>query len=266
LARLDNVVGAILGNLTSAQDTANRHAAALAVEYGADPLLRHFPVPMTNLTDVEIDLRVLPISLTSAMGSRDRTVARAKASLDAFAAAAAGQLLKAAAYIFDRARALPEFPLARVDEIKASLQSPEFSAYLEKAIAVDLFAKRDDIVRPPAVLDTGVVSRTTLATVARVVLEHPDLKRFLQANPSFASEASDGIASELRVPMEALRKDFSSTVLFETEYDFNIAVDPAELNALPEHAISTIRIKARRSGYRWVVTQAGEPNELLPEE
>jgi hypothetical protein len=258
-------VGAILRDLSTAQDTASRHTGRLAIEYERDPMLRHFPVPRTHLEDIELELRFAPKRVQHSVGDRDRAVARAVSSFERYAGAASDRLVAAAASLFSRARSISGFPQSLVPEIHRNLESSEFTTYLAKAIDDDLFAKRDDLLRLPADLDIDGVSQSTIATAAHVVLEHPDLKRFVESNQPFTTEALKALGEALQGPLDDLKRDYATPTLLESECELEVITNISELRDLPPHAFSTLRIKARMDGYRWVVTEAGAPDELVAE-
>lgn len=265
MARLDDVVGAILRDLSGAQDTATRYTRLLALEYGGDPLLRHFPVPCTKLTDVELELRFAPRRTQQSIGDRERAVARAREVFHPYANAASENIVSAAAGLFARARTLAEFPQSLIPEVQANLESDQFTAYLAKAIEDDLFAKRDELVKPPAGLNIDGVAQSTIETAARVVIDHPDLKRFFAANEAFAKEALTAVRTALTDPLASLEESFPTPSLLDPEYELDVITELSELRDLPASALSTLRIKATMNGYRWVITPEGEPNQLLQE-
>jgi hypothetical protein len=265
VARLDDVVGAILRDLTMAQDVASKHTRMLAVEYANDPLLRHFPVPRTQVSDVEIELRFAPRQLTRTAGSPERTTALAKRAFDHYADLAAHAMLRVASDRFERARSMPTFPASMIDEVRQGLVSPEFESYVVKAISSDLFAARAKIITPPDKLSIDAARDTTIDTAARVVFEHEDLKRFIEANPQFTTDTLGAIRDALKDPLDMLAHDFESSDLRRPEYELEIALDPTELQDAATQTFSTIRIKADVQNYRWVSTPGSEDDQLVEE-
>jgi hypothetical protein len=264
VARLDDVVGAILRDLTLAQDVASKHSRMLAVEYAGDPLLRHFPVPRTQLSDVEIELRFAPRQLTRVSGSDEGTLAAAKQAFDAYAPLAATALLGVASDRFTRAKSMPGFPSSMLAEISQGLESSDFKDYVTKSIAADLYAARTKIVTPPDKLDLDAARETTIATAVRVVFEHPDLHGFLDANPSFAKDSLAAVNDALKDPLNRLSESFSSADLHATQYELDVALDPTELQDTGAATYSTIRIKADMKNYRWV-SSPGTADQLVEE-
>lgn len=264
MARLDDVVGAILRDLTLAQDVASKHTRMLAVEYANDPLLRHFPVPRTELSDVELELRFAPKQLKRVAGSPERTMSIAKESFDRYAPAAAHVLLNVASDRLERARAMPTFPAATLEEARTNLVSHDFEDYVTKAISTDLFANRTKIVTPPDGLNLDAVRDTTIETAARVVFEHEDLRRFMESNPQFTSETLSIVQDALKEPLDALHKDFSGSDLRAPEYELDVTLDPDELHEAATQGLSTIRIRAALRNHKWV-TSPGAPDQLVEE-
>lgn len=264
MARLDDVVGAILRDLTLAQDVASKHTRMLAVEYANDPLLRHFPIPRTELSDVELELRFAPKQLKRVSGSPERTLAIAKDSFDRYAPVAARALLQVASDRLERARALPTFPAAMLEDVRNSLVSSDFEAYVTKAISLDLFANRAKIVTPPDQLNIDAARDTTVATATRVVFEHEDLKRFMEANPQFTSETLSVVQDALKAPLAGLQSDFQSSDLRAPEYELDVSLDPDELPEADHRSLATIRIRAVMRNQRWVTT-TGAPDQLVEE-
>jgi hypothetical protein len=264
VARLDDVIGAILRDLTLAQDVASKHTRMLAVEYENDPLLRHFPVPRTQLSDVEIELRFAPRQLVRVAGSAERTMAAANAAFEKYAPVAAHALLGVASERFERARSMPTFPASMLEEVRQGLVSPDFETYVTKAIASDLFDNRTKIITPPDKLSTDAARDTTIDTAVRVIFEHEDLKKFLDANPQFTKDSLGAVRDVLKDPLDALARDFEDADLRQTEYELDVNFDPTEVQD-PQHVFSTIRIKADVRNYRWVSTPGNEKDQLVEE-
>lgn len=264
MARLDDVIGAILRDLTLAQDVASKHTRMLAVEYEKDPLLRHFPVPRTQLSDVEIELRFAPRQLLRVTGSPERTMAAAGAAFNTYAPMAARALLKVASDRFERAKSMPSFPASMIEDVRQGLLSPEFETYVTKAISADLFDNRAKIVTPPDKLSIDAARDTTIETVGRVIFEHEDLKRFLEANPQFTTESLGSVKAALKDPLDALARDFQDADLRQTEYELDVLFDPTDLQDAAR-VFSSIRIKADIRNYRWVSTPGNDQDQLVEE-
>ena len=131
-------------------------------------------------------------------------------------------------------------------------------------IALDLFANRAKIVTPPDQLNVDAARDTTIATAARVVFEHPDLRRFIEGNPQFATESVAGLQDALKSPLDGLTHDFQDSDLRVAEYEFDVSLDPDELPEGDKSAYSTIRIRAVMRNHKWV-TSPGTPDQLVEE-
>jgi hypothetical protein len=57
MPQLSDVLAGLLRDITNARATADVASAALVERYRKDPVLRHFPVPRTEIKEVKIDLR-----------------------------------------------------------------------------------------------------------------------------------------------------------------------------------------------------------------
>lgn len=264
VARLDDVVGAILRDLTLAQDVASKHTRMLAVEYASDPLLRYFPIPRTELSDVDIELRFAPKQLKKVAGSPERTMAFAKVAFDRYAVAASKALLAIASDRLERAKSMPSFTAAMQEQVRQGLLAPEFEEYVRKAISGDLFDARAKLVTPPDSVDLDGVRDTTIETAARVVFEHQDLKTFIEANPKFTADTLDQIKDALKAPLDALARDFSSSDLRADEYELDVSMDADEIADLSASSLAVVRIKAAMQNYKWV-TSPGVADQLVEE-
>lgn len=59
MPRLNEILGAIIADITSARQLADQRTLQLAKQYQSDPLLRHMPVPRLRLPEVTVDLPVV---------------------------------------------------------------------------------------------------------------------------------------------------------------------------------------------------------------
>ncbi|MBE7176795.1 MAG: hypothetical protein INR69_10340 [Mucilaginibacter polytrichastri] len=63
MARLSEVIGAMLSNIAEARANSDRMSARLAQVYQKDELLQYFPVPRIDIKELNIQLKVAVISV-----------------------------------------------------------------------------------------------------------------------------------------------------------------------------------------------------------
>ncbi len=59
MAKLNEVVGGILQDITSAKVIADRHSATIYKEYEKDSILKFFPIPKLEINSIDLELKFI---------------------------------------------------------------------------------------------------------------------------------------------------------------------------------------------------------------
>jgi hypothetical protein len=276
MAQLKDIIGAVLRDLSEAQDTAVRYSSALSQEYRLDPVLKQFAVPRADLGEVDIDLKFALKSVTPAPNRPERVVADAATTFQSFAADAATSATKAVTSLLgappsDGNGSGPQFSAQDATErgqLGAAVSSSTVVDYLKQRISEALFAKRDELVRKDGSVDARGVQAIAASVIHDIILAHPDLAPLFARSPELKAQAASAIAAgvpkgpQLARPLQAFAAEGEA---LRSDYQLEIVDDPAVLRDLPDSAYSHVRMKVNMHSFRWVAGAKTDGNDdLIP--
>lgn len=275
MAKLEEVIAAFLADLTRAQDGANELSKRMSERYRTDKLLRFFPVPNALLEEAEVELRfgVLEPELSgerlegsNGMPPMQPSASAVRELVRRVARTLAGELRREAL-----SAQVPERELqTRVAEALASNR-------VEQALADHLHARLDEALSAgraeSALLDADENRPSAPApelfeelkrSASQALSADPDLGRVLGDVEAAVARSVDAqrerIARELTGFDARLQRLEAARSLPSS---MNVTVDAERLQNFPDHAVHSIKLKARLRNYQWVIVKDGE-EALVP--
>ncbi len=270
MVTLQDVVQAVLADLTNAQDNTNKLTRALANEYQTDSILQYLPIPNALLDEVQCSLRFAiedaavtacnaPPSGTTPSTSRLRAVARAVAQ-------------HITDGLTDQLHSLQpdtEEGVMRRQNLADSLAAPNtlrgvgnhVVAVLERA-----FRNRPTAPAEATSWIEGILEELKSRLTALFVAEKPFVEAVKDVN-----KAIDTVIDQRKIPIaNAIHESDRSVSLLEGGrlqqlLTTNVVVDSKTLSGLPEQAVHNLHLKMRLRNYRWVIVSATEEPQLVPE-
>lgn len=247
MAKFHHIVGAILKDIAHARITSDLHAREVSQAYQQDDLLRLFPVPRTEIRDVEIDLHfaITDLNLLEQEHKRRRQI---QMSLDNYASALAVELqllLKDGLNI----------PVERIDRA-------ELKAYIHRP----LLLKRGVYINP-----AGVYDQTKVAEIVGNALK--DFIATLTLQPPLEESIRDTLVNnivtlEINTTLQNLGIDVQKIYAQLAEHMLNIEVEEDKLVNLPINTLSSVKITSSIKNYVWTELEDEQGNKtrrLIPE-
>lgn len=252
-AKLHHVVGAIMRDLARSRVAADVFSRNISRFYEQDSLLRVFPVPRTEISEVTIDLRF----------------AIADAVLDERPMdAAAGKLVEGyAARIIEAAFDV----LANAEEEAGWSEILEsFRRHERSGLVVDLVDALEGALLEPLTDDedlekallkhAGVVIGVLYSRLGEVVGDRK--KQFRTAYTREGELSWARVRRYVDDKVEMLVRELSGALQVRGDaYQLAVAVTASELQDLPELAVSSLRITTRTRNYVWSQVDENEDGE-----
>lgn len=254
MADLQQIVGAILRDIAQARFSSDVYSRELSRYYEQDPLLRRFPVPRTEISEVDLDLK---FTVTGMERSEDGGAGDESSTATAFTRAA----YRITQRFFDAlARTLREADDVRLedDPWRGLLElvertSPRIDCqqdvleHLERNqghLISDGQLDRAALGRGLRALLTEFIDRVLLPRAGMQAGEAPVLRA--------AVEGGDALTDEL----DELAAAVERALLRSGGRQVEVEVTAAYLREVPAEVISSLRIKADVQNYMW--SEVGE--------
>jgi hypothetical protein len=256
---LGRVVSAILVDLASAQHTANEYAKQLSQKYKPDAQnpdnLSAFRLPGGLLNDIELDLKFAIRELEEVPGKAEPD--RERNVFGPYAQQSARKAIDLLSTAIEREKSEAEIEDTKSwDLVVRNLRSKQFEIYLTRVISDGLERKRDQIMPAgPGTLNTQRLQNALDHVLNSKLLNHQELTQILDPNTSHGQQIRQSFQEALPtfVSEEALECLLSAPTP-DMVPSVDVILNPDDLKELPAAALSSIRIKASVSSYRWVVS------------
>jgi hypothetical protein len=243
MAELDQVLGAILQNITQARFASDVYSRDVSRYYEQDALLRRFPVPRAEIDEIDVDLRfVITGANAGAVGANHEA-----STAQAFSRASFGL----AARVFDVLIAA----FAAETELVAALRRTSPRISLQQDILVELERNQGHLVRDGK-LDLKRTGDTVLAVVDAFL---PVYFGQIEAAAKVADAQSAVRRDDPLLPLlQDLAGNVERALAAGGAIELDVGVTTAALSDARAETISSIRLKARVRNYTW--SQVDEKN------
>jgi plasmid stabilization system protein ParE len=267
MAELHHILGSILRDVSQSRVTSDLYSRNISKYYEQDPLLRRFPIPRTDIEEVEIDLKFAISGIETNASQNENREAITADLLVRFSEAIAQYFFDALIGGIDKLVAEESIPHPDEETVKR-IRFFEHRIYLKQDILVYFQRHRERLVK---LLDSDKVLSDLIEDIMErrfYTLEtDPQETKGIDVNQLLFQQSPPEIKQVLGdIKAAVLDKAFKeglSVMLKELEEPLsaiwhqggdkkaNVEVTVAGLSELSEQAVSTIKVKARVKNYRW---------------
>ncbi|MFT3776132.1 MAG: hypothetical protein QM820_63120 [Minicystis sp.] len=253
MIKISDIVGALVRSVTIARIQADVASGQASVEYLKDPTLRAFPVPRTEIQKAELGMK---LAISDAEQAKPDLVAVAKKSL----------LDRIPAYV-DRILSLPYM------QGKPTRLRDAFGANTPAAAAVIVATLRERIAHNPMEFTSKWSKRQKVAagklgdySLKGVYVARDTVKMDIPIDDGFLTQA---LQVEARAFCEATPQALKTAndVAAISAFNLDLAVKKEDVQSLPEHLVSEIRLSLVVENYEWATAtdaQGNVVNRLAP--
>ncbi|MEM7370220.1 MAG: hypothetical protein AAF587_16550 [Bacteroidota bacterium] len=240
MAKLDQVIGAILKDITQARVEADVFAIEASRQYHAHPLLQHFPVPRIDIQEAEIELKfaIAEARLFPTVMSK---------LIENFAADAARILLEKTIAVLSTVSATVVNDSTLIDPLR-TIAAREG---LEQVILPQMITDQDSLFEDAFQLDTTFAVTILINSFRQFRTDQTAVFTAVGLNASEQArltEVWDLVSSQLIT-------DFQHTldlkVLNKDNVELEILVASDKLQKLPAAAVSEIKFTTSIQNYTW---------------
>ncbi len=254
MAELYQVVGAILRDIAQARVASDLYTRSISLNYEQDSLLRRFPVPRADITDVEIDLKFAVSGVAVDPSRLDAKNARVSMILENYSSALTRETLDNMKAQAGKLRAAPRLGAEQSEDLgsaEAKLQSPELKRQLRSRVLQYLEDNQSTLIDSEGKLDIGKAREAVKQLTADFAKATPGMGGLFAApmpgQEDAAGATPEGSDFKLESLSEEIQGDFKST----QEYKVEIDADATKLAQLPQWVVSTVKIKSVVRNYSW---------------
>lgn len=243
MAELHDIMGAILRDLAQARVTSDLYSREISKHYEKDSLLRLFPIPRTEINDVEIELKFAINEIELDESRNDNRNAQIDSTVEKFSEKLTETIfndLIDSKVILDKQEWQDE--IARLKTEKYSGLKQLVLTHLEKLIETQEF--KDSLS-----VDVNK-SRDQINTIVNNQIY--SLESIIQLDEEFEClvQVKSSVSRGLKSTLEDLNEDLSFITESE-EYKIEVDVTKEKLDSLPPEAISSIKIRTSIRNYTW---------------
>lgn len=252
---LNDIIGAILRDVSEAQDTANRYSTDLASQYKKHPLLSVMSVPNALVSSVELELKYAIQSVTD---EGQRLEQRRRRLFDAIEYYAPQAVQSAEKHVLQPVRKVQLSP-AELQELTRRLIR-ELHEELLDTPADELFVTRSQVKAQ----SRSYFNRELFRKLVQEAL-HDHFRQTLpealetapkqEGPPASGKEAAERSAalfsSQVETFVTAVSQVMEQPLDTARNRKLEVVVDSKELQSLPKEAICTVKVQARLRNYKW---------------
>lgn len=271
MAQLNQVIGSILRDVAQARVMSDIYSRHISLSYEQDSLLRHFPVPRAEISEVEVDLKfgIINVGIDDARASHRQMVVQSTAELysDLIGRSFINRLLTAL-----------EETLTDTDDseawqaLKETYQTNGYFNKLQRILA-DAFLRSFGKWQPQIAEATD--PHTTTADFTKAIEQklyrrlytssfYKAVREFWRTRPQDEATDHDDQLNEKRqavltnhvaIHLNTLLDSVEAFVTDIPEYKIDVAVDVGDLLNLPASLTSSVKLKATMSNHTWTTVQ-----------
>ncbi len=278
--QLSKVVGAILNDLSTAQDLANEYSSQLNYKYKKnqvadknDNILSNFQLPSAVLRGITLDLKFI-IQAINADGFAldfDKT----QRNCDEIGRRAAQRLLLSRQEISALIKQRRSISAEKTEksnknqsdavEIANRILTPEFAKKLETKVSQGLFRLIQRVFLLGNDLTESEIKDTITDKLENELLKHEDIQELLEIK-DFDNQNETVLVKETRKLLKKSCLDCADNVTKTADIQTmiqkvkgsphtNVIVHPGALQKVPTETIQSLRIVAKYDNYRWTISE-----------
>ncbi len=242
MAELQQILGSIFRDISQARVTSDLYSRNISKYYEQDPLLRKFPLPRTDVDEVEVDLKFVMAGLEA---TTDQDESRESSTATIFTKLA-GDI---SGGMFENMYAAAKEYANLSEQTAKRLQGLEHRIYLSQSLLIYFQNNRAELMRDGK-FDVNKASK--------------DLDQLLKSNlkeqlgdsgltDNQLQDVRKKVFANLKIEtlLKSIRKPIEESYNGDVDFRATVEVTADKLAEASETAISSIKVKARVRNYIW---------------
>ncbi len=265
MAQLQHFLGSILRDIAQARVASDVYSRDASRFYEEDPVLRRFPVPRVDLSEVEVDLKFMVTGI-----ELDPNPQLLKIKIDRTLDLFSDRILHGeieTVYDFIKDRCEEKMHQVEWQNIDSNLGSTGFQE--DRVVQLKKFfkVKRDVLITSDVNFDMKAAFKDIMYFF-RVMMKDAGITSMLGSK----SEMMKDLENEVKDVLKALLNEIRTTIRFlrksSPEFKVDVDVSADRLQQKNQEAISSIKFKARMRNYIWSQVEQKDARvvrQLIPE-
>ncbi len=242
MAELQQILGSIFRDIAQARVTSDLYSRNISKYYEQDPLLRKFPLPRTDVDEVEVDLKFVMAGLEA---TTDQDESRESSTATIFTKIA-GNLSDG---LFENMRAASG-KFANLSEQTANrLEGLEHRIYLSQSLLIYFQNHRAQLMHDGK-FDVGK-ALSDIKQLLKSNLEEQLGDSGLTENQLQDIEKKVFANLKIENHLKSIKKPLEESYNGDADFRATVEVTVDKLAEAPDTAISSIKVKARVRNYIW---------------
>ena len=262
MAELQQIIGAILRDISKARFSSDIYARDVARCYEQDPLLRRFPSPRSEIEEVELDLKFSISGVAFEPSQSEGREATAAVIFSHFANTIAEMVIsRSVATIASSSQ-----PTAGgwAEQAKRWIDSIPFKIDVQQDVLHFLMDGFSSLINPEGHLDLEAAANGIDAVVGKTFKQEMDRleaylsergKAELEGKPqdmgALTETIMSSVAKDVSTQCATLKADIEEMWIRRGDCRVDVEVSADKLSHMQESAISTVRIKTVVRNYVW---------------
>lgn len=270
MSQLHHIVGAILRDIAQSRVTSDLYSREISQYYEKDSLLRLFPVPRSEIKEVEFDLKFAFSGVSIDPDRKDVRDTKIAQIFEEFAEAIPGDIFENLRGS-EKIRKIDEWVtlVNAIEESGVRLELQTFLIEFFDAAKGTLLTITENEGKVDINFDMDRTREGILATIERLIYSRNDIlemaKKYSSKRlwPSVKTSVSNGFRDQLNDMNEAF--EFLEAA---EEYKVEIDVTSGALTELPPESLSSLRVVTEIRNYSWSQVEERDNKKirrLIPE-
>ncbi|MEM7165334.1 MAG: hypothetical protein AAF581_07720 [Planctomycetota bacterium] len=244
MADLHQIIGGLFRDLSKARFAADLYSRDISRYYEQSPLLRQFPVPRTEIDEVEIDLKFFVSGVareTVQNEGRDATLA---VLFERHSLAVESRVMGGVEKLVERLLAARE-ESPSLFGVRINLRRAALRYWIQNS--KNVISSDGEVNRSDAL--AGL--KSAISSMLLKVLKEPDRRVEATLDKLFTGDDEESVAHEV----DLLAKSVAAIWRQQEEARVAVEVDADRLSRLDSSVISSIKVKAHVRNYQWTEVQ-----------
>jgi hypothetical protein len=264
MAELYQIVGAMLRDITQARVMSDLYSRSISRHYEQDSLLRRFPVPRAEISELEIDLAFALSRVAIDPNRRDALNARISSILEDYSATLIRGIIDRLKDRADRLKGRKDLTTAQTNALNAfdaKFLSTEFRDLLRGRLLRYFEDNQTKLIDASGNLNVDAAVEAIKQFTLQLAQETPEVSQLLTILKEEVQKAWDDILTNVSERLQSMQGEIHEAFKSTEEFKVEVEVDATTLAGRAPDTVSTVKMKCSVRNYTWAKVDT-DPKDL----
>ncbi len=264
MAELYQIVGAMLRDITQARVMSDLYSRSISRRYEQDSLLRRFPVPRAEISELEIDLSFALSRVAIDPSRHDALNARISSILEDYSATLIRGIIDRLKDRADRLKGRKDLTTAQTNALNAfdaKFLSTEFRDLLRGRLLRYFEDNQTKLIDASGNLNVDATVEAIKQFTLQLAQETPEVSQLLAILKEEVQKAWDDILTNVSERLQSMQGEIHEAFKSTVEFKVEVEVDAATLAGRAPDTVSTVKMKCSVRNYTWAKVDT-DPKDL----